>query len=262
MGEEEKKEEKPSAKSTDMVAALLAKEANKEKELELKKQEEEAAAAKIKELSAMSVEQLKKALKRKSAEVEGNKKELITVLYQLGVEEQKLEARKAELKEMGKDQLKKLVLSKGIATGGLEAMVQAILDHEAELRNELKAYAAKAEAILAKKREEMEALSPGQLKDMCSSKGLAPGVAKQDRVEKLLDAVRRSGEVDQLVASQVKAERRVELLAMDVAAVKKLCEEAAVDPLVKEVMVERLLAHEAEVGRSEEEPVTKKARKK
>merc|ERR1712032_1682045 len=113
----------------------------------------------------------------------------------------KLEARKAELKEMGKDQLKQLALSKGLAAGGLEAMVQTILDHEAQLRDELKTHAAKAE-------------------------------------------------------------RRVELLAMDVAAVKKLCEKAAADPLVKEVMVDRLLAHEAESGGNNAEPDMKKARKK
>merc|ERR1712032_1754519 len=141
---------------------------------------------------------------RKKTEVEGNKQELIKALYQVGLEEQKLEARKAELKEMGKDQLKQLALSKGLAAGGLEAMVQTIL----------------------------------------------------------VDEARRSGEVDQLVASQVKAERRVELLAMDVAAVKKLCEKAAADPLVKEVMVDRLLAHEAEFGGNNAEPDMKKARKK
>merc|ERR1712039_762479 len=190
----------------DMVAALLAKEVKKEKELELKKQQEEAAAAKVKELSAMSVEQLKKALKRKKAEVEGNKKQLITALYQLGLQEQELEARKVELKTMGKDQLKKLVLSKGLAIGGVEAMVQTILDHEAQLRNEVKAHAAKADVVVAKKKEELEALSAAELKDMCTSKGLASGVGKPDRVERLIAEVRRSGEVDQLVANQVKAE--------------------------------------------------------
>merc|ERR1712151_243692 len=187
--EEEKKEEKPARKNTDIVAALLAKEANKEKELGLMKQQEEAAAAQVKELSGMSVDQLKKALKRKGAEVEGNKKELITALYQLRVQEQKLESRKAELKEMDKDELKKLVLSKGLATGSLEAMAQGILDHEAKLRDDLKAHAAKAEAVLVKKREELEVFSAGQLKDMCISKGLAAGVVKQDRVEKLLGEV-------------------------------------------------------------------------
>merc|ERR1711879_544812 len=105
-------------------------------------------------------------------------------------------------------------------------------------------------------------MGAAELKDMCTSKGLAQGSGKQDRVERLIGEVRRSGEVDQLVANQVKAERRVELLAMDVAAVEKLCEKAAADPLVKEVMVERLLAHEMEFGRGDGEPAAKKARKK
>merc|ERR1712061_592717 len=189
--------------------------------------------------------------------VEGNKKELITALYQLGLQEQELEARKAELKTMGKDQLKKLVLSKGLAIGGVEAMVQTILDHEAQLRNEVKAHAAKADVVVAKKKEELEALSAAELKDMCTSKGLAPGVGKPVHVEKLMAEVRRSGEVDKLIANQDKAERRVELFAMDVVALEKLCEKTATDPLVKEVMVERLLKHAAEFVR----PATKKARK-
>merc|ERR1712061_25605 len=136
------------------------------------------------------------------------------------------------------------------------------MDHEAHLRNEVKAHAAKADVVVANKKEELEALSAAELKDMCASKGLASGVGKPDRVERLIAEVRRSGGVDQLVANQVKAERRVELLAMDAAAVQKLCEKTATDPLVKEVMVERLLAHETEFGRSDGEPSAKKARKK
>jgi len=191
--EEGEKVEKPAAKGLDMVAALLAEEVNKKNQSELQKQQEEAAAAKVKELSAMSVEQLRKALKRRKAEAEGNRQELIKTLYQHGLEEEKFETRKAELKEMGKNQLKKLVLSKGLAVGGLEATVQLILDHETQLRNKMKAHAAKADVFVAKKKEEMESLSAAQLKDMCTSKVLAAGVGKQDRVERLADEARRSG---------------------------------------------------------------------
>eukprot|EP00973_Karenia_brevis_P031692 4373130-Karenia_brevis.AAC.1 len=95
---------------------------------------------------------------------------------------------------------------------------------------------------------------------MCTSKGLATGVAKADRVEKLIHEARRSGEVDQIVASQVRAERREELLAMDAPALESLCKKSAVDTLVKEVMVERLLVHESEFGCGDKEPATKKAR--
>jgi len=60
--------------------------------------------------------------------------------------------------------------------------------------------------------------------------------------------------------------RREELLSMDKAALRQLSAETGADPLVKEVMVERIMSHEGEFGRIEDgeqtaEPAAKKARK-
>jgi len=266
--EQEAKEEAPAAAKGDVVEALLASEANRKKELELKKQQEEAAANKKKELKAMSVEELKKALSKRKLEPIGKKEDMVEALFQVGVEEEKIVARKAELKAMAKDELKKILSSKGLtSTGGKDAQVEAVMAHEAKAREELKAYGAKVEQVLVKKREELEAHTAAELKDMCANKGLKVGVGKEDRVERLLEEAKRDGEVDKILANQARSNRREELLSIESAVLKKLCDQASVDALVKEVMVERLLANEAEHaenGTSTEiaEPAAKKARSK
>merc|ERR1711879_431599 len=104
-----------------------------------------------------------------------------------------------------------------------------------------------------KKKAELEEKTAADLKDLCASKGLKLGAGKQDRVATLLEDAKASGEVDTIIGSKLKEARRVELLALDKEAVVKLCEASGADPTVKEVMVERLLAHEDDFGRSEEE---------
>jgi len=86
------------------------------------------------------------------------------------------------------------------------------------------------------------------LKELCASKGLKLGLGKQDRVETLLQDVKASGGVDAATVAMAREARTVELLGMDKDAVLKLCEAAGADPLVKEVMVERVLAYEDECG--------------
>jgi len=260
--EQEAKEEAPAAtKKGDVVEALLASEANRKKELELKKHQEEAAANRKKELKAMSLEELKKKLTKHKLEPVGKKDDMVEALFQVGVQEEKIVARKAELKAMSKDELKKVLFSKGLDTsGGKDSQVEAVMTHEARAREELKAYGAKVDQVLVKKREELEAQTAGQLKDMCANKGLKVGVGKEDRIERLLEEAKRDGEVDKVLANLARSNRREELLAMGIPVLKKLCDQAAVDALVKEVMVERLLADEAEHAEHVEEPSAKKAR--
>jgi len=231
--------------------------------LELKKQQEEAAANKRKELKAMSVEDLKKALSKRRLEPMGKKEDMVEALFQVGVQEEKIAARKSELKAMGKDELKKVLSSKCLeVTGGKDAQVEAVLAHEVKAREELKAYRAKVEEVLVKKCEELESKTAAELKDMCISKSLKVGAGKDDRVERLLEEARRDGEVDKVLANLARISRREELLTMESADLKKLCDKACVDALVTEVMVERLLAHETEDGTDKEvaEPAAKKAR--
>jgi len=53
-----------------------------------------------------------------------------------------------------------------------------------------------------------------------------------------------------------------ELLAMDQNETMKLCDDVEIDPLVKEVMIERLMTHEAKFGcASADKPAAKKPRR-
>merc|ERR550532_2099241 len=88
------------AASGDMVELLLAQEANRKRELELKKQAEEAAAAKIAALTSASVDELKKQLVSKGREPSGKKEDLVVALIRAGEEEEAAAKRKAEVKAM------------------------------------------------------------------------------------------------------------------------------------------------------------------
>merc|ERR1719253_1504376 len=89
--EKEEKEQAPAAtKKGDLVDTLLASEANRKKELELKKQQEEAAANKRKELKAMSVDDLKKALSKRRLEPMGKKEDMVEAIFQMGIQEEKI----------------------------------------------------------------------------------------------------------------------------------------------------------------------------
>jgi len=265
---EEKEEETTQAVSKpttpkDMVAALLAEEENRKKEKEQKKQEEEAAAGKMKELWGKSMDELKKQLAKKGAEATGKKEELVQTLYTIKEQEDKAEARKAKLKALNPEDLKARLTSKGLEVGKKDAMVDTLLKHEARLRDEAAAWEAKTGVVLEKKKVQLDEKKNGDLKDLCASKGLKTSGGKPELVEYLLEGIRASGEADKLVEALKRDTRREELMAMEKVAVLKLCEAINVDPLVKEVMVERILTHEDEFGapaeKGEERPA-KRAR--
>merc|ERR1712232_369723 len=89
---------------------------------------------------------------------------------------------------------------------------------------------------------------------MCTEKGIAAGVANEDRINRLVEAAIRNGDLDSSTAKVLRNERKQSLDSMDKAALVQICEDLEIDTLVKEVMVERILSHEAEVG----EPVPKR----
>merc|ERR1719401_2568267 len=160
-------------------------------------------------------------------------------------------------------ELKGLLASKKIeAVKGKNQMVDAVFAHEAKMLEEARAHAAKVEEVLAKQREELATKTASELKEICASKGLKLGLSKDDRIETLLEDAKQSGEVDKVLVGMARDARKAELLAMEKDALRELCDSAGTNALVKEVMVERILAHESEVGAVvEAEPATKKARK-
>lgn len=78
----------------------------------------------------------------------------------------------------------------------------------------------------------------------------------------MLEAAKEDGEFDEGVALMIRETRRGELLAWDKPSLLKLCEQTGADPLVKEIMVERILSHEqGDAEDCADSPVPKKARK-
>jgi len=257
---EQVEEEQDSApgKNGDMVDALLAMEASRKKSADLKARQVEEAARKRAELRSMNMEQLKKFLQSKGMEAVGKKEDMVEALFGAGVQEDAMLARKTKLRSLSMDDLKKLCQRRRLTQEGKrDDMVEAILAHEAKNRQEVQAYAAKMLEVLAKKKEELEAKTNAQLKELLASKGFAVGRAKEDWVESLLTEAKDSGEVDALLAVLSREARRGILLSIDELSLQKLCDDLVIDPYVKEVMVERIIARENEVGAK---PVVKSAR--
>jgi len=256
---EEKKEAEPE-KSADTVEAVLANETNRKRKLDEQRQKEEATAAKKKELRSNSVDKLKELLTARGIDpilaVSANtstavspgrikKDDLVDVLYGEVMKDEALEAKKNGLRAMSTDDLKALLVSKGIdPVAKKEAMVEAVMAYEKKCKEDIELFDQRVAEVLAKKREELDALGNQELLDMCVEQGLKQGTAKKDRLERLLVELQKTGEVEAAVASIARKARRVELLALDTAAVLKLCAKLGVDPVVKSVLVERIMTKE------------------
>jgi len=182
-----------------MVDALLANESKRKQDKEAKKQEEDAAANKRKELRSKTSDELKKLLSTKGREAVGKKEEMVEVLFAIAAEEEAAAKQKKELLSMPPDELKKLLSSRNlVAHGKKNDMVETFLAHEAKMLEESRAYEAKVEDVLAKKREELETKTATELKELCANKGLKLGMAKADRIETLLG---RRKEMEKLTRS-------------------------------------------------------------
>jgi len=249
----------------DMVEALLANEAQRKKEKELKSQQEEKAAQKRKEFKALSIEDLKKRLTKKGLEATGKKDDMVEALFLAALQEDAASSRQSELKSKSLQDLKEILSRFGLEPGSKEHMVKAMLAHETKCQENLKAFEAKIGEAVAQKKEELETKTNAALKDLCGSKSLAVGGGKDDRIERLLDEAQKDGDLDKVVSINIRNKRKEELMSMDKPAVVMLCEKTGVEPAVKDIMVERIQAHESEGGTviamaNAEAPPAKKAR--
>jgi len=129
-----------------------------------------------------------------------------------------------------------------------EKLVDALLAEEKRLHEATVAYEAKLQEVLAKKKEELEEKTANELKDLCVSKGLPVGVGKESRIERLLGEAKTSGEADKILMAKAREDRTAELQAEKIEALQKLCVQLEVEPLIKVVMIERLIAHESTFG--------------
>merc|ERR1719316_675838 len=257
-------EEAPKAEQKgDMIDALLVNEAQRKKERELKDQQEEELAQKRKEFKSMSIDDLKKRLAKKKIEASGKKEDMVEALFIAAVQEDKANARKTELKSKSQQELKELLSRQGLETGSKDQMINTLLNHETKCREDLKAFEAKVEEVASKKEEELDKKTNAALKEMCASKGLPVGGDKEERIERLVEEQKKDGEFDKVVSRELRNKRKEEIMAMDKKAVVQLCNKAEVDPLVKDIMVERIMMQESEgestIAMADAEPAAKKA---
>merc|ERR1712151_494807 len=149
-----------------------------------------------------------------------------------------------ELKALKVAELKELVASKKLQAGLKEEMIETVLAHEARVREVARVREAKVCEVVSKKRQELAAKSNPDLKEMLEAKSLKLGGSKEERVERLLSQWQERGEVEKILRIMAQDARREELNSMEKAVLKEICDKAGIDVLVKEVLVERILAHE------------------
>merc|ERR1711959_131627 len=248
----------------DMVEALLANEAQRKKERELRDQQEEELAKKRKELKSMSIDDLKKRLAKKKMEASGKKEDMVEALFIVAVQEDAANARQAQLKSKSQQELKELLSRQGLETGTKEQMMKTLLAHEAKCREDLRVFESKVVEVAAQQKDQLDDKTNAALKDMCSAKGLPVGGGKEERIERLVEEAQKDGDLDKIVCKNLRSKRKEELMSMEKPAVVQLCEKVNVDPLVKDIMVERIMMQENEgegaIAMTDMEPSAKRAK--
>jgi len=209
-------------------------------------------AKKVKEVPAPKAKKAKgvlgkfsKAAAKKVESIRKTKKAAKKVATKPVVDEKTIvEARTKELKSMLVADLKELALSKGLEKGTKETLVASLLALDAKARENARAQEAKAKEVVKKMKDDLDAMSNDEVKELCRAKQLPLGGSKTDRVARLLDVAKKAGDVEKALLRLAAEERRAELLAMDKSTLLAACKKAGVDPLLKELMVERLVQHE------------------
>jgi len=171
----------------------------------------------------------------------------------LKAQEDTAAARKVDLKALGTDKLKALMELNGIDSGkGTKAteMVELFLAREEKVRETARAYEVKVADSFLKQKEILETKSTVELKELCASKNLKPGVGKEAHVERLIEELKENGlpDTEKLIATQARSARYASMMAMDQSNLLQLADDMEINTLVKEVMVERVMAHEDEFG--------------
>jgi hypothetical protein len=250
--------------SGNLIDALLANEAQRKKEQEVKAQKEAAAVARVRELKGLSIDDLKKRLSKKGLEASGKKEEMIQILFTALMDEESIAERKAALKAKSQVELKEIVSRSGLPAGGKDEMIKSILAFEAKQKEDLKVFESKISELVEQKKASMESESNATLKEMCAQKGLAVGGGKEERIARLAEKLREDPTLDAMVSKDLRSKRKQDLMAMEKKDVISLCEKMDIEPWTKEIMVERIIAHESEgseaIALPDSAPPAKKAR--
>merc|ERR1712187_233369 len=169
----------PNLPKTDLVGALLKRQMEANEKSEKEAEEATKLAQKVKELNKKSVDELKKMLKKRKVEVQNEKKdEMVKALINADIAEAAAASVKSKLTSMSPEGLVKLVAARGLSTSkSKNTMVEAILAHEAEVQTQLKAFEAKRAEVATKEKDALQSKTGNELKEMCTEKGIATGVA-------------------------------------------------------------------------------------
>merc|ERR1712151_616839 len=154
------------------------------------KQAEHAAqlAQKVRELGKKNGEELKKLLTKRNLDASGKKGDMVKALIDADMLDAATVARKKELMAISSEVMSKLLANRGLpASKSKNVAVESLLTHEAEIQKNLKAYEAKMVSVVAKKGDELQKKTASELKELCIGRGLAASVAKEDRVNRLLE---------------------------------------------------------------------------
>jgi len=120
-------------------------------------------------------------------------------------------------------------------------MIEDIIAVEAREREAARVKEAQVREVVAKMKKEKSLMSAPELKDTLLQKGLKTGGTKSEMIERLIVRAREEGVVDRAVACLEREAKRQELLSMNKDALVELCAKSGVDPIAKEIMVDRLL---------------------
>merc|ERR1719498_1351502 len=171
---------------------------------------------------------------------------MVESLFLHVVQEHAASARKEEVKSKTQQELKELLTRYGLETGGKVQMIKTLLAHEATVRENLKAFETKTAEVAKHKEGELDKKTNAVLKDMCVAKGLPVGGGKEERIERLVGEMQKDGELDKVVSKDLREKRKQELMSMPKTNVVQLCEKSGVNPVVKDIMVERIMMKESE----------------
>merc|ERR1712224_1119511 len=120
------------------------------------------------------------------------KDDMVEALFALHMQEEAAAAKKNKLKSLPIEALNKLVLSRGLALGKQNEMIECLLAHEAKTLEAASVYVTKFQEVLEKFKEDFETKTGTELKELCASKGLKAAVASADCVERLLEAAKEN----------------------------------------------------------------------
>merc|ERR1712039_641586 len=161
---------------------------------------------------------------------------------------------------MGKD-LKELLAENGLQSSGkVPDMVNAQLTYEKRIKDEYRAYEAKVREMTEQKKDEYEGLPLAELKKLLEAKGLKAGKGKAEGALRLAEEAQKDGSISKKISQLTRQERKTQLLAMEKSDVLDLCTELEIDPILKDVLVQRILSYESDVAMGFVEPDAKKAR--